>query len=107
MLAINSLQYPFKEIPEFGSIKQVATGVLWLRMPLPMALDQTNLYLLKDDAGWYIVDTGMRGDVKQQYWQQIFDTALGDKPVLGVIVTHMHPDHVGKAGWLTMARMLV
>lgn len=70
-------------------------------MPLPMALDHINLYLLEDDAGWYIVDTGMRGDDKQQYWQQIFDTALADKPVLGVVVTHMHPDHVGQAGWLT------
>ncbi len=101
MLTNKLLQYPFKETPEFGTIKQVAAGVYWLRMPLPMALDHINLYLLEDEAGWYIIDTGMRGDDKQQYWQQIFDTALDGKPVLGVIVTHMHPDHVGQAGWLT------
>ena len=101
MLAGKSLQYPFEATPEFGTIKQVAAGVYWVRMPLPMALDHINLYLLEDKAGWYIVDTGMRGDDKQQYWQQIFDTSLGGKPVLGIIVTHMHPDHVGQAGWLT------
>lgn len=101
MLAVKPLRYPFDKTPEFGTVAQVATGVYWLRMPLPMALDHINLYLLEDDAGWYIVDTGMRGDDKQKYWQQIFDTALGGKPVLGVIVTHMHPDHIGQAGWLT------
>lgn len=95
------LRYPFEDTPEFGTIKQVAEGVYWVRMPLPMALDHINLYLLEDDAGWYIVDTGMRGEDKQKYWQQIFDTALGGKPVIGVIVTHMHPDHIGQAGWLT------
>ncbi|MGI9283967.1 MAG: MBL fold metallo-hydrolase [Pseudomonadales bacterium] len=101
MLATKSLRYPFENTPEPGTIKQVADGVYWLRMPLPMALDHINLYLLEDEAGWYIVDTGMRGEDKQKYWQQIFDTSLGGKPVIGVIVTHMHPDHVGQAGWLT------
>lgn len=27
--------------------------------------------------------------------------ALQDKPVVRLIVTHMHPDHCGRAGWLT------
>lgn len=101
MLEVNGLRYPFDKTPEFGTVAQVAPGVFWLRMPLPMALDHINLYMLEDESGWYIVDTGLRGEDKQQYWQQIFDTALGGKPVIGVIVTHMHPDHVGQAGWLT------
>ncbi|MDP2325527.1 MAG: MBL fold metallo-hydrolase, partial [Gammaproteobacteria bacterium] len=36
------------------------------------------------------------------YWRTIFNSpALGGKPVTNVIVTHMHPDHVGLASWIT------
>ncbi len=65
-----------------------------------MALDHINLYLLEDTDGWYVIDTGMKGNDKQRYWQQIFDEALQGKPVKGVIVTHMHPDHIGQSGWI-------
>jgi Metallo-beta-lactamase superfamily. len=34
-------------------------------------------------------------------WEQVFATQLGGLPVLRVVVTHMHPDHVGLAHWLT------
>ena len=33
-------------------------------------------------------------------WEQIFDHELEGMPVLRVIVTHMHPDHIGLAYWL-------
>ena len=94
------LEYPFADVPVFGSTLEVAPGVRWLRMPLPMALDHINLYLLEDDEGWWIVDTGMKWGEVQRYWQTIFDHELGGKPVIGVFVTHMHPDHIGQAGWI-------
>lgn len=97
---MSPLEYPFTEAPEFGKTIEIAPGVLWLRMPLPMALDHINLYLVEADEGWYIVDTGIKGDEVQAHWETIFKTALGDKPVIGIVVTHMHPDHLGQAGWL-------
>ena len=97
---MSDLFYPFSEVPAFGATVEVAKGVRWLRMPLPMALDHINLYLIEDDDGWWIVDTGMKWGKVQQYWQQIFDRELNDKPVKGVLITHMHPDHIGQAGWL-------
>ncbi|ARN75798.1 MBL fold metallo-hydrolase [Oceanicoccus sagamiensis] len=97
---MTDLQYPFEKPPEFGATLEVAPGVYWLRMPLPMALDHINLYLLEDDDGWWIVDTGMKWGKVKDYWQEVFDHSLKDKPIKGVIVTHMHPDHVGQAGWL-------
>lgn len=96
-----SLDFPFPEAPAPGTCLPVAPGILWVRMPLPIALDHINLYLLEDDDGWAIVDTGMKGSSTQAHWEQIFATGLGGKPVTKVIVTHMHPDHVGQAGWLT------
>lgn len=97
---MSALQYPFETPPAAGTVQSIAPGIFWLRMPLPMALDHINLYLLEEDDGWWIVDTGLRGEETQRLWQQIFDTVMGDKPVKAVVVTHMHPDHVGQAGWL-------
>jgi glyoxylase-like metal-dependent hydrolase (beta-lactamase superfamily II) len=79
---------------------EVAPGIRWLRMPLPMALDHINLYLLEDDDGWWIIDTGIGFGPTQELWQQIFDRELGGKPIKAVLCTHMHPDHVGQAGWI-------
>ncbi len=78
----------------------VAQGIKWVRMPLPMALDHINLYLLDAGDSWWIIDSGLGGDVTRQHWEQIFETELEDKPVSALLCTHMHPDHIGQAGWL-------
>ena len=97
------LSYPFgkKQPPAHGTIKEVATGVYWLRMNLPFALDHINLWLLEEEEGWTIVDTGISTRQTCEAWQQIIADFFGNKPVRRVIVTHLHPDHIGLAGWLT------
>lgn len=97
--------YPWeKEIPAPAQLKQVAPGVHWLRMPLPFALDHINLWLLEDEIqgqkGWTIVDTGIARAPVKALWEQVFAQQLQGLPILRVIVTHMHPDHVGLAGWI-------
>ena len=94
------LQYPYADVPAPGATKEVLPGLHWLRMPLPMALDHINLYLIEDTDGWWIVDTGMFIGPTQALWEEIFATGLGGKPVKAVLCTHMHPDHIGMAGWL-------
>lgn len=98
---MEDLQYPFAGLPEAGAALELAPGVKWVRMPMPMELDHINLYLLLDGDGWFIVDTGLAGDQTRQLWQRIFDTELDGKPIKGVIATHLHPDHIGQVGWLT------
>lgn len=94
------LHYPFSDIPERGEFREIAHGIHWLRMPLPFRLDHINLYLLRDGDGWVIVDTGVRGEDSLNTWTRVFDTLFKSAPVHRVIATHMHPDHVGQAGWL-------
>jgi len=96
----NALQFPISEAPAMGQPLAVANGVYWLRMPLPFALNHINLWLLEDDIGWTIVDTGINTPACKELWQQVFDKHLNNKPVHQLIVTHLHPDHVGLAGWL-------
>jgi len=79
---------------------EVAEGVLWLRLPLPFALNHINLWALKDGDGWTVVDTGLATDDAMKIWPGLLSGPLGGRPVHRIIATHMHPDHVGMAGWL-------
>ena len=51
--------------------------------------------------GWSIVDCGIANDPTRAAWETVFANELEGLPVLRVIVTHMHPDHIGNAHWLT------
>ncbi len=96
-----TLIYPFEARPEPGKTIEVAPGVLWIRMPLPMMLNHINLWAIEDDNGWAVVDTGMRTDETVEAWRSMFAQASDQPPLTRVFVTHMHPDHIGLAGWLT------
>ena len=101
----SQIHYPLGEtLPAPGSTLEVAPGVKWIRMGLPFMLDHINLWLLRDEIdgvpGWTIVDCCITRDEAKAQWEQIFSTQLEGLPVLRVIVTHMHPDHVGLAHWL-------
>ncbi len=95
-----NLDYPFAARPEPGAMIEVAPGVHWIRMRLPFQLNHINLWLLEDENSWTIVDTGIRDEPTAEAWKQLFAGAMQDRPVKRVIVTHLHPDHVGMAGWL-------
>lgn len=96
-----TIRYEFDAKPESGTTMPIADGIHWLRMPLPFAIDHINLWLLEDDDGWAVVDTGIDSKVSRKVWQTTIADVMGDKPINHVVVTHMHPDHVGCAGWLT------
>jgi len=97
------LSYPFTRSanPAPGKPKKVAEGVYWARFAMPMSLDHINLWLLEDEHGWTVVDTCLNIPSARETWEQLFAGFMQGKPVLRVICTHMHPDHVGLAGWLT------
>jgi glyoxylase-like metal-dependent hydrolase (beta-lactamase superfamily II) len=101
----SALHYRFGDtLPAAGCTLEVAPGVRWLRIALPFALDHINLWLLRDRhegrEGWAVVDCGIADDLTRAAWQAVFDSELEGLPVLRVIVTHMHPDHIGLADWL-------
>lgn len=96
------LVYPFETPPEQGTgdAVEVAPGVLWLRQPLGGSLQFINVWALADGEGWAIVDTGLQTKETSQAWRAAFAGALGGRPITRVICTHLHPDHVGLAGWI-------
>ncbi|MDB6100244.1 MAG: zinc metallohydrolase, glyoxalase family [Gammaproteobacteria bacterium] len=94
------LTYPLQPAPQPGETREVAPGVYWLRMPLPFRLNHINLWVLQDDDGWTLVDTGMHTSQSASTWQSVISGLMASRPAVRVICTHMHPDHVGMAGWL-------
>jgi glyoxylase-like metal-dependent hydrolase (beta-lactamase superfamily II) len=86
--------------PPPATLREVAPGVHWLRMPLPFALDHINLWLLDEADGCTLIDCGYGNATTRSHWQQLFDTALAQRPIRRIVVTHCHPDHLGNAAWL-------
>ena len=101
----SQLHYAFGDtLPVPGAAHEVAPGLYWLRMGLPFALDHINLWLIRDEsdhgAGWTVVDCGIANDATRASWEAVFASVLDGVPIMRVIATHCHPDHVGLADWL-------
>jgi len=94
-----ALVYPHA-VPQAGSLTEIAPGIRWLRMPMPLTLNHINLYLLEADEGWMIVDTGPATPEAISIWESLFAGPLAGVRIAGIVCTHFHADHSG------LARML-
>lgn len=97
--AAAGIRTPFVTPPEPGKAVEIAPGVLWLRLPLPMALDHVNSFAFDEGDSWTIVDTGLDSRKGRAIWEAVLSGPLAGKPVTRVLATHHHPDHIGLAGW--------
>ncbi|MEL6204753.1 MAG: MBL fold metallo-hydrolase [Pseudomonadota bacterium] len=93
------IRYPWPDAPLEGEAVELAEGALWMRLPLPMALDHVNIFALDEGDHWSVVDTGFASRRTRGIWEALEAGPLKGKPVGRVILTHHHPDHVGLAGW--------
>jgi glyoxylase-like metal-dependent hydrolase (beta-lactamase superfamily II) len=94
---MSSLHYPVSSLPAPGATLEVAPGVRWLRMPLPFQLNHINLWMIEEDGGWTLVDTGIGNEETRGHWEKVLSDV---NAVKRVILTHYHPDHAGNAAWL-------
>lgn len=77
----------------------VAPGVTGARLPVPGPLGHVNVWALGEGDGVTLIDCGVHVPAVTALWRDRLLPALG-RPVKRIIVTHLHPDHVGCAGWL-------
>jgi glyoxylase-like metal-dependent hydrolase (beta-lactamase superfamily II) len=101
----SELVYPFGDaLPDPGAKREIAPGIYWIRKPLPFALDHINLWLLRDRFdgrdGWTVIDCGIASETTRDLWLQVIADALDGLPIVRILCTHTHPDHLGNAAWL-------
>jgi glyoxylase-like metal-dependent hydrolase (beta-lactamase superfamily II) len=96
------LTYPWGKFrPAAGKTHRIADGISWASIPMPGSLGHINTWLLDDgDNGYAAVDTGLLLAECSNAWKALFAGDLKDQNLSRVICTHLHPDHIGLAGWL-------
>lgn len=67
---------------------------------MPGSLKHINIWLLEDEGGVAVVDTGLFLPAAREAWEALLAGPLAGRPVTRIICTHFHPDHLGMAGWL-------
>ncbi|MFP4296017.1 MAG: MBL fold metallo-hydrolase, partial [Halothiobacillaceae bacterium] len=91
------IRHPVGAPPGPGEAVEIAEGVLWGRLPLPMALDHVNVYAFDDGDAWTVVDSGLNWRGCREGWERLLAGPLSGRPVARLVVTHHHPDHMGLA----------
>jgi len=76
-------------------VDELPGGLLRVTMPLPMRPGHVHCYLVPVDGGFMAVDTGLGLPDARERWEA--ELAQLDGPVVGLFITHFHPDHIGAA----------
>jgi glyoxylase-like metal-dependent hydrolase (beta-lactamase superfamily II) len=77
-------------------MEELEPGIGRVTFALPLGIDHVHCYFLRSSkGGWIVVDTGLGTRDVRERWRAVVDGL--DAPVEGIVVTHMHPDHVGGA----------
>ena len=75
-------------------MEQLRPGLLRVTFELPLGIDHVHCYLLRSaDGTWTLVDAGLGVRDPERVWAPVLDAL--DGPVERIVVTHLHPDHVG------------
>lgn len=95
------LTYPLGRAgPAPGDLIRLTEGIGWTRLPVPGSLNHINVWILEDEDGVTVVDTGLDLPPAREAWEALLAGPLAGINVSRVLVTHFHPDHIGLAGWL-------
>jgi glyoxylase-like metal-dependent hydrolase (beta-lactamase superfamily II) len=85
-----------------GEVSRVVEGIHQLKLPVPFPLKFVASYLVEGRDGWTVIDPGFDYPPARETWESEA-TRMGldlDRDVTRIIVTHLHPDHIGLARWL-------
>ena len=73
---------------------ELEPGVRRVTFALPLGIDHVHCYLLSSrDGGWTVVDTGLGLPDAGERWARVLEELDGE--VARIVITHLHPDHVG------------
>jgi glyoxylase-like metal-dependent hydrolase (beta-lactamase superfamily II) len=76
-------------------VDELPGGIRRVTLPLPTRPGHVHAYLLPGTDGWTLVDTGLGTPDAGERWEA--ELSKLDGPLVRVVITHFHPDHVGAA----------
>ena len=84
-----------------GEVSRIVEGIYQLKLPVPFPLKFIASYLLPGEDGWTIIDPGFDYPPAREAWEAgAGSVGLDFANVARIVVTHLHPDHIGLARWL-------
>jgi glyoxylase-like metal-dependent hydrolase (beta-lactamase superfamily II) len=80
--------------------EQIVPGIWELKVPIPNnPLENTNVYLLKRDGGYLLIDTGWNSDLALHALEtELAAAGAAFAGIKEIVVTHAHFDHYGLVG---------
>jgi glyoxylase-like metal-dependent hydrolase (beta-lactamase superfamily II) len=90
---------PYLEIG--GDYREVVPGIHMLELPLPFSLGIVNVWLVRLESGWLLIDTGMQTEAGFDALARALEgLSVGWRDIRHILLTHIHPDHMGLASKL-------
>jgi glyoxylase-like metal-dependent hydrolase (beta-lactamase superfamily II) len=85
-----------------GETSRVSDGIFQIKLPVPFPLKFVASYLVEDRDGWTVIDPGFDYPPAREIWGRgAAEVGLDlERDLARIIVTHLHPDHIGLARWL-------
>ena len=91
---------PYLEIG--GDYREVVPGIHMVELPLPFSLGIVNVYLVRLESGFLLIDCGMQTEACLQAMTRALEGLAAEwSDIRQILLTHIHPDHMGLAARLT------
>ena len=93
---LDDLLTPYLEIG--GDYREVVPGIHMLELPLPFSLGIVNVWLVRLESGWLLIDTGMQTEACFDALARALEgLSVEWRDIRHILLTHIHPDHLGLA----------
>lgn len=81
---------------DLSAPRQAIAGIHRIELPLPFELEKINLYVIALDRGYLLIDCGMDTPRSLAALEAgLREIGIGWRDLRIVLLTHMHPDHIG------------